>query len=214
VVPGVDLWVRQDRRKSRLFPVIVSSDPAYLWGKEQGRSGQALPPSVRKALQREAIVVVPDDEVAERLLQRFQTLDPSTSQETSERPRILVVPPAESPGRPPHWHRRIALPRELLRVATGILVGMLQEESEASSTDAAGDGGPSLDFGRMLQLMEDEFHIDVLRSTGASSPPEALGILYQVALRYGYAPGDAGTQLHTLVLKPDNPLSHIPWFAG
>ncbi|HEV2449157.1 MAG TPA: hypothetical protein VGU43_01955 [Thermoplasmata archaeon] len=120
--------------------------------------------------------------------------------------RILVVP-AEGVEREPHWHDATLTRLEVLWLATGVLVGLLREAA------AGGDVG-SVDFEELLQILKRRFHVDVLGTLGVSSDEEALWMLYQIAHRFTYAPGDPGPNVHMLVLKPVGPAARLPWFAG
>ncbi len=126
-----------------------------------------------------------------------------------DRPRGLDPrrPPAERPEDPPHFHLRVAEPREVLAISTGIVAGLFHRA-------AAGDGGSPVDFEELLALLTTRFGIDVHRSLGVGSDEDALFILYQLASRDSYAPGDSGANLHLLVLKPTGPAARLPWFAA
>ena len=120
---------------------------------------------------------------------------------------ILVVPSESASERTAHFALRRAEPRELLRIATGVVVGLFRRSRDE-------DGAGALDFGEMLQALRGRFGIDVHRSLGVRSDEDALFVLYQLAQRDAYAPGDAGSNLHLLVLKPTGPAARVPWFAG
>ncbi len=52
------------------------------------------------------------------------------------------------------------------------------------------------------------------RSLGVKADEDALFLLYQLAQRDAYAPGEPGANLHLLVLKPTGPAARLPWFAA
>ncbi|MCI4338109.1 MAG: hypothetical protein L3J72_02255, partial [Thermoplasmata archaeon] len=107
----------------------------------------------------------------------------------------------------PHWHQGTVGRQEVLWLATGTLVGMLRAAA------AGGDPG-SVDFEELLRILKVRFHVDVPGTLGVRTDEEALWMLYQLAHRYSYAPGDPGPNLHLLVLKPVGPAARLPWFAG
>ena len=121
---------------------------------------------------------------------------------------VLVVPAGErTDPTPPHFHLRIAEPAEILRLATGIVVGLFRR---AQASDESGQ----IDFEELLGLLRQRFGVDVNRSLGVRSDEDALYLLYQLAQRDSYAPGDPGQNLHLLVLKPTGPAARLPWFAA
>ncbi|HEV2167187.1 MAG TPA: hypothetical protein VGS23_09485, partial [Thermoplasmata archaeon] len=65
-----------------------------------------------------------------------------------------------------------------------------------------------------LATLRARFHVDVAGSLGVASDEDALWMMYQLALRHGYAPGDPSGNLHMLVLKPTGPAARLPWFSG
>ncbi len=150
-----------------------------------------------------AIFVVPTDDEAE---QAWNRLGRSRSATIDHEVSILVVPAAEAGDRP-HFHLRAVPPSELLGFATGVVVGLFRR----AQTD---DGSNPVDFEELLQLLKGRFGLDVHRSLGVSSDEDALYLLYQLALRDAYAPGDPGANLHLLVLKPSGPAARLPWFAA
>jgi hypothetical protein len=196
-------WVQEAGVPRRTFPVYVppGEPSAVEAGIEQWVAGvRGSRPS-----QRRAIFVVPTDATAEEAWRRFsRTAGHSViDHEVS----ILVVPPSGRSDDPPHFHLRIADPHELLAISTGIVVGLFRRA-------AAGDGGSQIDFEELLTLLTSRFGIDVQKSLGVRSDEDALYILYQLAARDSYAPGDAGANLHLLVLKPTGPAARLPWFAA
>ena len=196
-------WVQESGVPRRTFPVFVPpGEPSAV---EAGIDRWVAGVRGARPSQRRAIFVVPTDETAEEAWRRFsRTAGRSViDHEVS----ILVVP---SPGRSddvPHFHLRLAEPREILGIATGIVVGLFRRA-------AASDGENPVDFEELLTVLTNRFGIDVHRSLGVRSDEDALFILYQLASRDSYAPGDAGANLHTLVLKPTGPAARLPWFAA
>ena len=95
----------------------------------------------------------------------------------------------------------------MLRIATGVVVGLFRRAQAA-------EGSNQVDFEELLTLLKGRFGIDVNRSLGVQSDEDALYLLYQLATRDSYAPGDPGSSLHLLVLKPTGPAARLPWFAG
>ena len=98
------------------------------------------------------------------------------------------------------------------------VVSAQQPASEAEDKDlsnALSEAGSSqIDFEEMLTLLKSRFGIDVHGSLGVKTDEDALFLLYQLALRDSYAPGDAGANVHVLVLKPTGPAARLPWFAA
>jgi hypothetical protein len=197
---GPSFWVQESGVPRRTFPVFIGvraeeSAPKLRQWLAQPRD--PAPPS------RRAILVVPTDHVAEEAWARWPSVlgdDPELA--------ILVVPPV--PGGPsdsPHWHSRVVDRRELLTLTTGIVVGLFRLSQET-------EGSGQLDFEEMLDLLRSRFGVDVQASLGVSSDPDALFLLYQLAQRDAYAPGEPASNLHALVLKPTGPAARLPWFAG
>jgi len=203
--PAVEptFWVQEAGVPRRTFPVYVPpGEPAAV---EAGIERWVAGVRSARPSQRRAIFVVPTDETAEEAWRRFsRTAGRSViDHEVS----ILVVPPSSRADDVPHFHLRVLDPREILAISTGIVVGLFRRA-------AAGDGGNQVDFEELLTLLTTRFGIDVHRSLGVRSDEDALFILYQLASRDSYAPGDAGANLHTLVLKPTGPAARLPWFAA
>jgi len=196
-------WVQEAGVPRRTFPVYVppSESSAVEAGIEQWVDGVR---SARPA-QRRAIFVVPTDGAAEQAWRRFSRTAGGSA--IDHEVSILVVPAAGRPDDVPHFHLRLADPREILAISTGIVVGLFRRA-------AAGEGGNQIDFEELLTLLTTRFGIDVHRSLGVRSDEDALFILYQLASRDSYAPGDSGANLHLLVLKPTGPAARLPWFAA
>jgi hypothetical protein len=198
--PAPSFWVESPRTRRRSIPVYVD------------RAGQTVPGVVTPAdavPEAEAeltppILVVPTDAVAESawslVPQKGGLLAPTKL-------RILVLRDPQGAARSPHWHLVTVPPREVLRLSTGIVVGMYRR---AFSGSGAGD----IDFSELLGNLRQEYHIDVQRSLGVQSDEDALFILYHLALRDSFAPGNIAGNLHSIVANPTGPASRIPWFAG
>lgn len=156
-----------------------------------------------RAAQRRAIVVVSTDNAAEEAWKRYAG-EPSQLLERDL--AILVLPQGRSESNP-HWHARVVPRNEILRLATGVVVGMFRRAQ-------AGGGPTSIDFEEMLQTIREQFGVDVHRSLGVRSDEDALYLIYQMATKDAYAPGDPAPNLHILVLKPSGPAARLPWFAA
>ncbi len=193
-------WVQEAGVPRRTFPVYLAGprgDPGA--GVERWLKGARVAPAGQRA-----IFVVPNDTAAEAAWHRLAGVPGSTiDHEVS----ILVVPPAPVVEPAAHFALRILPPREVLRVGTGIVVGMFRRAQGS-------EGAAPVDFEEMLALLRGRFGIDVHRSLGVTSDEDALFLLYQLALRDSYAPGDPGSNLHLLVLKPTGPAARLPWFAA
>jgi hypothetical protein len=201
--PATDasFWVQEAGVPRRTFPVYLPGargevDPGIDRWVGEGTRGVAPP--------RRAIFVVPNDSAAEAAWARLSATPGATiDHEVS----ILVVPSEPRGASSPHFHLRTVAPKEVLRLATGIVVGMFRRAQSA-------DGGDPVDFEEMLTHLRGRFGIDVNHSLGVTSDEDALFLLYQLALRDAYAPGDPGSNLHLLVLKPTGPAARLPWFAA
>jgi hypothetical protein len=150
------------------------------------------------------IVVVPTQRDAETAWQL--TRGPPTGSFDNEL-SILVVPSAPEPAGPAHWHTGVVPPGELLRLATGIVVGLFKRAQRA-------EGSTQIDFEELLELLRSRFRVDVHRSLHVSNDEESLFILYQLAQRDAYAPGDSSSNLHLITLRPTGPAARLPWFAA
>ncbi len=197
----VSFWVQEPGFPRRTFPVFVPpSETSAL----SDRIDRWLRIGAGTAAQRRrAIFVAPSDTVAEEAFDRL------AGRETAElygAVSILVLP-REDIERSGHFHLRRASPAEVLRVATGVVVGLFRRAQAAES-------GSQIDFEEMLGALRSQFGLDVHRSLGVESDEDALFLLYQLALKDAYAPGDGGANLHTLVLKPTGPAARLPWFAA
>jgi hypothetical protein len=196
-------WVQEAGVPRRTFPVFVPSDErsAVEAGIERWVTGvQSARPS-----QRRAIFVVPTDETAEDAWRRF--LRSAGGSAIDHEVSILVLPPPEHPEDVPHFHLRVADPREVLAISTGIVAGLFRRAAE-------NDEGNQVDFDDLLTTLTGRFGIDVHRSLNVRTDEDALYILYQLACRDSFVPGDSGANLHMLVLKPSGPAARLPWFSA
>jgi hypothetical protein len=195
-------WVQEAGVPRRTFPVFVTPEATATGAQGIDRWVETI--AGDQTLGARAIFVVPTDAAAETAWARL-TRSPGAS--IDREVSILVVPPTERPAEPPHFHLRVASPKEVLQIATGIVAGLFRR---AQATDGSGQ----IDFEELLTNLKGRFGIDVHRSLGVASDEDALFILYQLALRDSYAPGDPGANLHLLVLKPTGPAARLPWFAA
>jgi hypothetical protein len=186
-------WVQESGVPRRTFPVFVRATPTGnpADGIDRWVDGVQATPSHR------AIFVVPNDREADETWARLARAE---GHAIENEVAVLVVPAGERTGPPvaPHFHLRVADPSEILRLATGLVVGLVRQ----------------IDFEEMLALLRHRFGVDVHRSLGVKSDEDALFLLYQLALRDAYAPGEPGANLHLLVLKPTGPAARLPWFAA
>jgi hypothetical protein len=198
--PAPSFWVISPRTRRRSIPVYV--DPAGAMVPGVMPAADATPDPDAEVIP--PILVVPTDAAAESawsLVPKTRGLPAPTKL------RILVLRDPKGRGRAPHWHLVTVAPREVLRIATGIVVGMYRR---AFSGAGAGD----IDFGELLGTLRQEYHIDVQRSLGVQSDEDALFVLYHLALRDTFAPGNIAGNLHSIVANPTGPAARIPWFAG
>ncbi|MCI4317533.1 MAG: hypothetical protein L3J96_03255 [Thermoplasmata archaeon] len=197
-----EFWVQESGVPRRTFPVFVeasSQSPRSPRWAEWVRSAQGA-----RSVARRAIVVVPTDHAAKEAWDQIRrsassSLDPDLS--------ILVLPGRAEASATPHWHQVVVEPRELLRLATGVVVGLFRRLQ-------ATEGASQIDFEEMLGLLRDRFRVDVHRSLNVTTDEDALFLLYQLAVRDSYAPGDTGSNLHLLVLRPTGPAARLPWFGA
>jgi hypothetical protein len=193
-----EFWVQEAGVPRRTFPVFVES-----------ASLQRLAAWVHamqgpKSTSPRAIVVVPTDHAADEAWSQIKQSSPSTLDPELS---ILVLPTPKDLTEPPHWHTVVVTPKELLRLATGVVVGLFRRAH-------VGDAAAQVDFEEMLQILRDRFRVDLYRSLNVASDEDALFMLYQLAVRDTYAPGDPGANLHVLVLRPTGPAARLPWFAA
>ena len=195
-------WVQESGVPRRTFPVFLPPAGRANVGDRIDRWVEAL--RARSDRRGRAIFVVPNDAEAEEAWAR---LGQSEASPIDHEVSILVVPPSERGTDPPHFHLRLAEPSEILRFATGIVVGLFRRAQGS-------EGANPVDFEELLTLLKGRFGLDVHRSLGVRSDEDALFVLYQLALRDAYAPGDPGANLHLLDLHPTGPAARLPWFAG
>ena len=200
--PDAAFWVQEPGLPRRTAPVYVASPEPRALAERIDRWLTVGPPGPAGA--RRAIFVAPSDAAAEEL---WADLAPRQGADVGGRVSILVVPRKDASGASGHFHLRRASPGEVLRVATGVVVGLFRRARVLEQ-------GTQIDFEEMLVALRHQFGIDVARSLGVESDEDALFLLYQLALRDSYAPGDGGANLHLLVLKPTGPAARLPWFAA
>lgn len=196
--PAPTFWVQEAGVPRRTWPVFVEGASLEWIGKWSAR------PKGRKAREDRAILVVNSDRAADEAWDRIsqEKVSPIDSELA-----ILVVPTPVQNDVAPHWHARVVDRSEVLRLATGVVVGMFKRAQQS-------EGATQIDFEEMLLLIRTRFGIDVHRSLDVRSDEDALFLIYQMALRDSYAPGDPGANLHLLVLKPTGPSARLPWFAA
>jgi hypothetical protein len=192
-------WVQEAGVPRRTFPVFVqgpaseaSVNRLFQWAR-----GPVDAPSSSKR----AIVVVPSERAAEAAWASLRTGpkdDPAT-----ELSILVVDPPRGGSDSEPRWHTGTLPQKEILRLSTGIVVGLFRRAVDS-------EGSAQIDFGELLGILQHRFGIDVHRSLGVDSDEDALFILYQLAQRDSYAPGDPSANLHMLVLKPTGPAARLP----
>ncbi|MCI4350554.1 MAG: hypothetical protein L3K15_03460 [Thermoplasmata archaeon] len=194
-------WVQEGGVPRRRLPVYLL--PGGSAAPEEGLPAwvRANPP---EGTNRAGIVVVPSQHDAEAAWKL--TRGPPSGSFDNEL-SILVVPSAADAGMPAHWHTGIVSPNQLLRLATGIVVGLFRRAQKM-------EGSTQIDFEELLDLLRSRFRVDVNGSLRVSNDEEALFILYQLALRDSYAPGDSSSNLHLITLRPTGPAARLPWFAA
>jgi hypothetical protein len=191
-------WVQEAGVPRRTFPVFVP--PTGERGEAGPWAGTAKPDPSRPS--HRAIVVVGTDVAAE---ETWHQIASAGGAEIDSEVRILVLGAGETVR--PHWHAIVVDRATLLRLSTGVVVGMFRRAFASA-------GQSPVDFSELLEILRERFHLDVQRSLGVTSDEDALFLLYQLAQRDSYAPGDAASNLHSLVLKPTGPAARLPWFAG
>ena len=194
-----EFWVQEAGVPQRTFPVFVESKGSAPRVNQWMESGPESPSTPLRA-----IVVVPDDRTAE---ETWEKLHQKSARRLDHELSILVLPAQPEPEESAHWHTRIVSREELLALSTGIVVGMFRQAQAA-------EGSNQIDFEEILETLKTRFGVDVHASLGVESDPDALFLLYQLALRDGYAPGDSASNLHMLVLRPTGPATRLPSFAG
>lgn len=198
--PAPSFWVENPRPRRRSIPVYVDRAGAVLPG--------VMPPADATpdpdADVTPSILVVPTDAAAESA---WRLVPQTRGAMAPTKLRILVLRDPKGTSRAPHWHLLVVPPREVLRLATGIVVGMYRRAF-------SGSGPGDIDFGELLGTLRQEYHVDVQKSLGVQSDEDALFVLYHLALRDTFAPGNIAGNLHSIVANPTGPASRIPWFAG
>ena len=192
-------WVQEAGVPRRMFPVFV---PPTVESPGKASSGSLAALGTDSGRTPRAIFVVGSDLAAEATWNRIAS---EGAAEIDSEVRILVLRAGGHPN--PHWHSIVVDRRTLLRLSTGVVVGMFRRAF-------ASEGQNPVDFSELLTILGERFHIDVRRSLGVTTDEDALFLLYQLAQRDSYAPGDAASNLHALVLKPTGPAARLPWFAG
>lgn len=220
-----DLWVRRAGGRS-VFPVLVepgtptSTEDRTRQLLERWSHGLRTDPSVGAGTS--SILVVDSDASAELAGRRIVSDPPVPLSLAVSRTRILVHPRRAGEDAPaPHWHRLRLPPRVVLMLATGALVG-IAERSQRSGGDEGGtalggvnaeEGAIPIDLEGMLRALRNTFSVDIEGSLGVTREEDAMFLLYQLALKETYAPGDQGASLHELVNNPKGPAARLPWFA-
>jgi hypothetical protein len=199
--PEAAFWVQEAGVPRRTYPVFVAPEDRPPLAEHIDRWLSRTGASTGGP--RRAIFVAPNDRAADEAWARLRhpaepALDPDVS--------ILVVPTSGGES-PPHFHLRQVPASVLLRVATGVVVGLFRRAH-------AQEGSSEIDFEEMLDLIRGRFGIDVLRSLRVRTDEDALFLLYQLAQRDSYVPGDPGASLHQIVLRPTGPSARLPWFAA
>jgi hypothetical protein len=195
-------WVQESGVPRRTYPVFLPSSERSGLTERIDRWLAGAPPG--DPARRRAIFVAPNDSAADEAWARLaQPGQPVIEPEVA----ILVVPAADRGEPGAHFHLRKIPPREVLRLATGVVVGLFRRS-------LASEGSAQVDFEEMLDLLRRRFGVDVLGSLGVRSDEDALFLLYHLAHRDSYAPGDPGTNVHLLVLRPTGPAARLPWFAA
>lgn len=199
--PDASFWVQEAGVPRRTYPVFVPGEDRAALGERIDRWLAGLRGG---APRRRAIFVAPNDIAADEAWNRLAGPgDPAIDHDVA----ILVVPPPDRAEGTAHFHLRRVPPRDVLRIATGVVVGLFRRSM-------ASDGAAQVDFEEMLDLIGRRFGIDVQGSLNVRSDEDALFVLYQLAHRDSYAPGDPGANVHLLVLRPTGPAARLPWFAA
>jgi hypothetical protein len=196
---GPTFWVQETDLPKRQFPVFLWDGPLdqpvpalNAWRQTVGREGRPPRP----------IVVVPSERAAEAALGRGRPRAASADELA-----VLVVPKSPGAAPAPRWHALVLSRREVLDIATGVVVGLFRRAQ-------ASEGSSEIDFQEMLQILRRSFRIDLYASLGVDSDEGVLFLMYQLARKYGFAPGDTSANLHLLVLRPTGPAARMPWFAA
>jgi hypothetical protein len=208
-----DLWVRPPGAAKDASPVFVEpTSPTSADARAQelvARWSDGVRESPTSAWG-PSILVVGSDASAELAGTKLIASAPLPVSLVVSRTRILVHPrrSQEPEHASPHWHRLRLPPRTLLMLATGTLVGLAQR-----SPGGEGGQGVPIDVEGMLRELRRTFLVDIEGSLGVKREEDAMFLLYQLALKETYAPGDQGASLHELVNDPKGPAARLPWFA-
>jgi hypothetical protein len=194
----------------RVRPGSPEAGPSAFWVRDRGNATRLLRVAVGTAglpagpldASDPSIVVVPTGDAAEAAWTEIRRRG---AHRASIGVRILILGGRGNDS--PRWHLARMERSELLTLATGTLVGHLRRA-------ARNEESIPIDFEEMLETLRRTFHVDVAGTLGVKSDEDALWVLYQMAHRYSYAPGDPGPNLHMLVLKPSGPAARLPWFAA
>lgn len=193
-------WVESRSARRRSIPVYVD--------KVGGLLPSMMPPADAtpdaEADLAPSILVVPTDAAAESA---WNLVPQNRGILAPAKIRILVLRDPGGTSRSPHWHLVTVPPTEVLRLSTGIVVGMYRRAF-------AGEGAGDVDFAELLGVLRGQYHVDVQKSLGVQSDEDALFVLYHLALRDSFAPGNIAGNLHSIVANPTGPASRVPWFAG
>jgi hypothetical protein len=196
---GPTFWVQEVDTPKRTIPVFLWDGPLdqpvsalNAWRQAAARTGRPG----------RAIVVVPSERAAEAALDRG-----ARKEVVEAELAVLVVPKNPTPSQAPRWHALVLPRREVLDLATGIVVGLFRRAQ-------AMEGSSEIDFQELLQVLRRQFRVDLHASLGVDSDEASLFMLYQLARKYGFAPGDPSANLHLLVLRPTGPAARLPWFAA
>lgn len=219
---GADLWVRSSRNRS-VLPVLVEGiqPPSHEERTRQllERWSTGLRLTGSPSQESSSILVVDSDSSAELASLGMVSASPVPLSLAVSRTRILVHPrrsgeaaAASAPASAPHWHRLRLPPRVVLMLATGALVG-LAERAQGEGSEEGGGGAVPIDVEGMFRALRQVFSIDIEGSFGVTREEDAMFLMYQLALKETYAPGDQGASLHELVNNPKGPGARLPWFA-
>ncbi len=212
-VPGADFWVHTPGFPPRALPVFSSLAEGSRPPEAPGSLASRWAAGVREARPEPpwgTILVVEGEENARRLGEDLSRTSPEPDPLAPFFARILIRDPSALEGQKVSWRwaRRKVNGRELLTLATGTLVGLAQRSLAESPEE-----GFNVDLVGMLRELKGTLLVDLEGSLGVESTEDALFLLYQLAQRYGYAPGAQGGDLHELLVRAQGPASRLPWFA-
>ncbi len=208
-----DFWVRAPGTPGRKLPVFSSlkdratapEGPAALlarWSRGLRSAGAPTPWG--------SILVVDGDEAARHVVEGLTEGPAPVDRFERFFVRILVRSPGSPEDSRAHWrweHHKVR-GAELLTLATGTLLGLAQR-----SRAEGGEEGLTVDLPGMVRELKGTLLVDLEGSLGVESTEDALFLLYQLAQRHGYAPGDQGGSLHELIAQPQSPAARLPWFS-